>query len=172
MNILTENNEVLDTDVISRQTNYTVLSFEDNKNPDFYSNRIIKDLEDSNGAVITLNIGPFECILPMHWSILCTDYDKVDTIPLHELSGRNFLVFCVNPISGYKPSFFEVKTGISFSNANWTSPVMAEKDLLAVPIGMEEKTNSSNMSDVKQNPICAFFATNKIDINRPISDIW
>lgn len=170
MLILTEENTVAHTDQINYEVHYSVLSFEDYKNPDFYF-RKIPYLDAYNCAAISLEIGPFKTIIPLHFWVLCTDYEYVQTIPLYELNPKEDpLVFCFNPISGFRPEYYRLRVSTNlmpiFPSTNWTMPPVAEKDMIVVPLG--EHTTS----DKHVGPICAIFSPNKLEVSRSLSDIW
>ncbi len=169
MLILSPENKFVNTDLLTESVNYGVLSFKDYKNPDFFFDRKIEYLEEFSSASITLRIGQFETVMPLHWSILCTDLEYVQTVPLQEVSGRNFTVFCLNPIDGYKPEYEILKTGMIFPNTTWTCPPIADKDMLVVPLG---KMDEAPDAEVSRGPLCAIFSPNKIEIYKEISEIW
>ncbi len=170
MLILSPENEVLNTDTLTEETNYGVLSFKDYKHPDFYFDRKIDFfVEEFASASITLRIGQFETVMPLHWSILCTDLEYVQTVPLQDVSGRDFTIFCLNPIDGYKPEYEILKTGDIFPNTTWTCPPILDKDMLVVPLGRMDMPHGANH---ERGPLCAIFSPNKIEIYKPISDVW
>lgn len=165
--LLSENNNVLYTDTISHVCHYSVLNFKDQDSPDFFFNELTQ-IEEFSSASIILTIGPFEIVMPIHWSILCSDLEYVQSIPLYEISGRDYSVFTVNPIDGYMPNYFRLRTGEIFSNTTWSCPPMEDKEMLVVPLGKIERYDDG----VERGPACAIFSSSKIDISRPISDIW
>lgn len=198
MLIITAENEVQDTDHLNDHYNYGVLSFKDYKCPDFFFPRI-EYLEEFNSASITLHIGKFEAVMPLHWSILCTDLENVQSIPLYEAAGRDFAVFCLNPIDGFMPEFHPLRTGTIFPSTTWMAPPMADKDMLVVPLGRTTKSSAAITAEARRmvnstevvteagpevkapevevqrgvkGPICAMFSPSKLEINKPISDIW
>jgi len=168
MKILSETNEVLDTDLVDDEfVYYSVLSFRDYRCPDFFFEKTCF-LEEWNSASMTLHIGDSNVVMPMHWSVLCTDLEYVQSVPLYETAGRDYTVFCVNPIDGYMPEFRTLKTSSIFPNTTWTAPPISEKDMLVVPIG----TTGGQGRTLERGPICAIFAPSKIEIYKPVSDIW
>ena len=170
MLILSPDNVVYNTDTLAEEgIHYGVLSFKDYKHPDFYFDRRVDYLEEFNSASITLRIGQFETVMPLHWSILCTDLEYVQTVPLQDVSGRDFTVFCLNPIDGYKPEYEILKTGDIFPNTVWTCPPISDKDMLVVPLGNMDMPHGAV---VERGPLCAIFSPNKIEIYKPISDVW
>lgn len=170
MLILNEQNQKLNTDVINSECFYSVLSFADFKNPDFYFEKLTQ-IEEFSSASIKLEIGQapnvFELIVPFHWSILCSDMEYVQAIPLHEVRGRNFSVFCLNPIDGYMPYYLKLRTRDIYPNTVWTCPPVDDKNMLVVPLGTVDRNDLT----VQKGPICAMFTPNRIDVNRPISDL-
>jgi hypothetical protein len=207
MLILTAENEIKNTDQITESVHYSVLSFKDFKCPDFFF-RKIEFLEEFNSASITLYLGGFEIVMPLHWSVLCTDLENVQSLPLHEAAGRDFFVFCLNPINGYMPEFFPLRAGMVLPNTTWMAPPVEDKDMLVVPLGAParkpkkvveaEAVKVANSNEVitipgkevpeqpveseppvenrfmsrRKGPVCAMFSPSKLEINRPISDIW
>lgn len=171
MLMLNEMNKVLDTNTISQQCNYWVLRMKDVKNPDFFCESIADQIEVFSSASVSLNIGPFEIVMPLHWSVLCSDLEYVQTIPLYELNGQDYSVFCVNPLDSYMPEYLPLRQRTIFPNTTWSCPPMEDKDMLVVPLGYAERQNKS-IKAVERGPVCAIFSPNKIDISRPISDIW
>lgn len=169
MLILSDRNAALDTDKITTEDHYWVLSFQDYKNPDFFVRSTTKYLEEFNSASITLVIGTYTLVMPLHWCILCTDQEYVQSIPLYELNGRAYDVFCFNPVDGYLPSYYSMRTRTIFPNTTWTTPPIADKDMIVVPLG--EPPHRPNVPLVK-GPMCAIFSPNKIEVNRPLSEIW
>lgn len=165
MLILTENNKVVNTDTLDREAHYGVLSFKDYKNPDFFFPRINRVIEQFSSASVTLHIGPHTVVMPILWSILCSDYDTVENIPLHDFGGKNYSVLCVNPIDGYMPTFYPLRMGEIYPNTVWTAPQIGDKDMLVVPLGPNTK-----MPD--RGPECAIFSASKMDVNKPLSDIF
>lgn len=170
MLILTAENEILNTDSmkVGDKVHHSILSLQDPSNSDFYFN-IIEFLDEFSSAAVTLRIGDHEIVMPLHWSVICTDLEYLHSIPLYDLGGRNFPAFCLNPIDGFQPDFLRVRQGTIFPLANWTAPQMNDKDLLVVPLG---PTNRPNIEGSKRGPICAIFSASKVEIYKPIGDIW
>ena len=169
MRILTAENEIVDTDIPTNDDfyYYSVLSFRDFKNPDFYFEKTYI-LEEWNSASMSLHIGQYTIVMPMHWSILCTDLEYVQSVPLYETPGRDFGIFCINPVDGYMPGFHTLRTSSIFPNTTWTAPPVRDKDMLVVPIGFEPTLHE----DLERGPICAIFSPNKMEVYKPLSDIW
>ena len=172
MLILTADNEVLNTDnmKVNDVVHHGVLSLQDPSHADFYFN-VIEYLEEFSSASILLKVGDaHEIVMPLHWSILCTDMEYVHSIPLYELGGRQFPAFCLNPIDGFAPEFLRVRPGTIFPSANWTVPQIHDKDLLVVPLG--EHARPAGIRGSKRGPICAMFSASKVEVYKPIGDIW
>lgn len=167
MLLLSNENKVINTDMITKSVHHFVLSFKDYKNPDFMC-RPIPFIEVFNSDSISLNIGPFNLVMPLHWSVLCTDMEMVESIPLEEVAGRNYSVFGVNPIDGYMPQYMTLKARTIFPNTAWTAPAIEKKELLLVPLGHMNHPEAKT----QRGPICAIFSPTDIDVNKAISDIW
>ena len=171
MLVLTAENKILNTDslVVNDEIYHSVLKLEDPAHPDFYMD-VIEYLDEFTSASITLRIGTHEIVMPLHWSIICTDMEYLHSIPLYELGGRHFPAFCLNPIDGFSPEFLRVRTGTIFPQSNWTSPQLHDKNLLVVPLGDHDRVDSFRAS--KKGPVCAMFSASKVEVYRPIGDIW
>lgn len=167
MLILDENNTVRDTDKIAESCHYSVLRFKDPKYPDFFFEEL-PYVEEFISHTMKLHIGPdespFVVFVPFHWSILCSDMEYVQTIPLYEFMGRDFHAFCLNPVDGYMPYYERVRIVEIFENTSWTCPPIQDKDMLVMPIGNHPKGGA-------RGPTCAILSQHKLDINLPISDI-
>ena len=171
MLILTVENEPLNTDQmqIGQEYHAGVLSFKDPDDPDFFF-PVVEFLEEFTAASVVLSVGQFQLVMPLHWSILCTDMEYVHTIPLHELGGKQLPAFCLNPIDGFSPEFFRVRQGTIFPQASWTAPQLHDKDLLVVPLG--DYSKPTQRGDRKRGPLCAMFSASKVEVYKPIGDIW
>ena len=88
----------------------------------------------------------------------------VEEIPLYEFSGRVFNAFSVNPIDGYFPHYPPVRIVEIYSNTTWSCPPIKDKEMLVVPIG-------PSVEGETKGPMCVILSPNKLDINRPLSDI-
>jgi hypothetical protein len=163
MLILNDHNKILDTDKISEACAYSVLRFKDTKNPDFFFEEL-GHVEEFTSHTIKLGIGDYTTFVPFHWSILCSDLEYIQTIPLHEFSGRPFQAFCMNPIDGFMPHYPVVRILEIFQNITWSCPPMKDKDMLVIPIGDNPQGNG-------KGPLCAIMSPHKLDISRPIGDI-
>jgi hypothetical protein len=173
MRILSSENTIEDTDVLSKTVHYSVLSFRDYKNPDFYMEKL-RCVDEVESASISIEIGPFKLVMPFSWSIVITDFDILECIPLSDVIGKSFPVFCMNPIDGYLASFHSIRTGMFFAKTTWTAPPMGEKDMLVIPLGFEARRERLNREGVhvEVGPICAIFSPTKMEINKQIADIW
>jgi len=168
MYILSADNRILNTDQINRETRYWVLSFEDYQEPDFF-HRTLTAIEEYTCPAISLDIGDYTCVVPLHWRILCSDYENVQTIPLEEINRNDHIVFAFNPISSFMPDYLTMRVSTRlpaiYPSLNWSCPVMSEKDMIVVPL-------LANNSSAGDKPSCVIFSTNKHDVHLPSSDIW
>lgn len=171
MIVLNEKNEFLNTSFVRDSFYYSVLSFDDYQNPDFMF-RETNHLVHFTIAGIALELFArkhyYKIVVPMHWWILLGEMDEVQTIPLYELCRNDYLAFCFNPIDGRRPELLNMRVASSpsiYPNAGWTSPPVAEKDLILIPLGPNPDTNNGG-------PLCAMFSTNKFEVSRTAGDIW
>lgn len=160
---LDEYNNVRDTDKVGEEYNYAVLRFKDPKNPDFFFEGL-EYMEEFTSYTLKIMVGEYEMFVPFHWSILCSDFENVQTIPFYEFSGRSFNAFSMNPLDSYFPNYPMVRIVEVFANTTWSCPPVQDKDMLVVPLGDFPETGI-------KGPPCIVLGPHKLDINRPISDI-
>lgn len=163
-------NNVIDTDQISKQCHYSVLRCKDKDNTDFFF-ELMPQVEEFTSCKIEITIGEKYVVgMPFQWSILCSDGDILESMPIPEFFGRQFSAFCLNPIDGGTPSYLDLELGEITGGQwerdmpTWSSPVVADKEFLVVPIGFDSMRPN-------KGPICAMFTPHKIDIKRTVGDI-
>lgn len=173
MLILSDSNRIMDTDRLNTSVHYSILSFRDYKNPDFFIDKL-EYVDEVQSASIAIEIGPYKLVMPYSWSVVITDFEMLECVPLHDAIGRTFPVFCMNPLDGYLTNFYPLRTGMIYPNTTWTAPPLGEKDMLVVPLGMEKRREKFNRdgTSVDAGPICAIFSQTKMEINKQIADIW
>lgn len=167
MLFLNDGNQIVDSDHISKQCYYNVLKCKDPENTDFFCN-LLTYIEEFSSCRMEVVIGEkYTIYVPFHWSILCSEGDTVENIPLYNISGRQFTAFCFNPIDSSKPTYLSIELGEIFSSASWTSPPVADKEFLVVP--MPTKIIDSNRPN--KGPNCVMMTPHKLDINKTVGDI-
>jgi hypothetical protein len=172
MRILNDRNEIIDLDMTNTELHFSVLSFRDLKQPDFFFEELTH-IEVIEASAITLQIGPFRLVMPLVWHVLVSDYDNVESVPLWEAHGKPLNVVCVNPIDGFSLQFLPLNTRAMFPRSTWTCPPMGERDMLVVPLGESGRSRLDRTGKpVRVGPTCAVFTATKMDLNRPLSDIW
>lgn len=153
MKFLTEENTTLDTDLIGnrveKQLYFMTLDFSRPKSPDYLA-KPLNGINEYNDAAAEITIGDFELILPLKWHILVCDAGVVEYVPLKRLSGKGMKAFCLNPISGYMPSFLEVRILDSHRTASWSCPIFDKDNLLVIPVGKERTVDG----DLRDYPTC------------------
>lgn len=168
MLVLTVDNKIINTDTMSvgDEVHHAILSFKDLTEPDFFF-EMIEFLDEFSSASIALRIGTHQIVMPLHWSVLCTDMEYLQSIPLVDVGGKQFPVFCLNPLDGYAPDFLPLRTGTIYPQTTWTAPPLGDKDLLVVPLG-----TGNRPADGGRGPLCAMFSASKFEVYKPIGDIW
>jgi hypothetical protein len=173
MKILTSENRVVDTDVErSLDIHYSVLSFKDYKNPDFYFERASNGYEQIECSSATLQIGDHTLAVPFPWCVLVTDLEMVDCPPIENLLGKSMPGFCLNPIDGYRVEFLKVKLKMIYPSGTFIVPVMGNKDMLVVPLGYKREKVNKHGKLVECGPLCVILSPSKMELNKPISDIF
>lgn len=163
MLFLNEDNQIMDTDSITSIHHYCILDMKNPKDMDF---RFIEmtEVQEFSSSPMQLDIGPYQIFAPIHWSIMFFDGEYVQSMPIHEISGRTFDIFCLNPIDSFFPYYHPIRVRGPFPKNNWTCPGVKDKELLVVPLG--------DPPNGKGGPICAIFSPSKLEIQKPLSDIW
>lgn len=171
MRILTHENKLVDTDVVRQELHYSVLSFKDYKNPDFYFEKATA-YEQIECASASITVGDFSLVVPFPWCILVTDLETVDCLPIDNLLGKSMPAFCLNPIDGYRIEFLTVKLRMIYPNGSFVIPVLGNKDMLVVPLGYGPTRRGKDGEPIEAGPICTILSPTKMELSKPISDIW
>ena len=166
MNILTLENQAFEMNEIPEEIDdlrFSILDNSDPKNPDYYFIPLIF-LESFNSPALVLKINDNVIKMPVDWQILIGEPDQGDleVVPLTSINDRGFSAFTFNPLSSYRPEFFEVEILDIYQDVKWFFPKLKPGQLLSVPITSGEA------------PLCAYFVK---DISRQseivnYSEIW
>lgn len=171
MRILSSDNVAIDTDITRSDFHYSVLSFKDYKNPDFFCERATS-YEQIECASASLLIGEYSLVVPFPWCILVSDFDTVDCLPIDNLLGKSMPAFCLNPIDGYRVEFMTAKLKMIYPSGSFIIPVLGNKDMLVVPLGTTRIRRDKDGNAVEGGPICVILSPTKMELSKPISDIW
>jgi hypothetical protein len=131
---------------IDEDMRYAVLDNSDPKNPDYFYLPLIF-LESFTGPAAVLKIGPWELTMPLDWCTIVGDPTGPDmeVLPLTSLNDRGFRTFTFNPLSGFKPDFYDIDIINVYQDVKWYFPKMKAGQLLATPL------------HPGKNPTCAYF---------------
>lgn len=142
---------------------FAILDNSDPKNPDYFFIPLIF-LESFNSPALVLNIGGNMVKMPVDWQVLIGEPDigDLEVIPLTSINDRGFSVFAFNPLSSFKPEFFNIEIIDIYQDVKWYFPKLKPGQMLAVPI------------ESGDSPLCAYFVK---DISRQseivdYSKIW
>lgn len=96
----------------------------------------IQYLEETTGAVITVEINGLQFDVPAHWNILITDDDtwQLDTIPLSSCANQKTLAYVMSP-NEYTLRTAEVKIIDYCGHKALVHPLLAKGTGLCHPIG-------------------------------------
>jgi hypothetical protein len=169
--ILTNENKAVDTDVVRTELYYSVLSFKDYKNPDFFFEKATayEQIECSSASIM---VGDFSLVVPFPWCIMVTDFETVDCLPIDNLLGKSMPAFCLNPIDGYRLEFLKVKLKMIYPNGSFIIPVLGNKDMLVVPLGYGKVRHGKDGEPIESGPICVVLSPTKMELSKALSDIW
>lgn len=174
MKVLSDENKIIDIDVIRHGFHYSILSFKDFKNPDFYFEPVT-GLELIECSSASLTIGEFNLMVPIPWCILVIDYDLglIECLPIIDLLGKKIFAFGINPIDGFRIEYPEIKLNMIYQSMSFLIPTLSNKDMLTVPLGYKEKKKLDKDGNEKTvGPLCVILSPSKLEVNRHISDIW
>jgi hypothetical protein len=132
---------------------FCVLDNSDPKDPDYFYIPLIF-LESFNSPALVLKIGPWTVKMPVDWQLLIGEPDlgDLEVVPLTSINDRGFKVFTFNPLSSFKPEFFDVEIVDIYQDVKWYFPKLKPGQMLAVPL-----------EEGKDKPLCAYFVK---DISR------
>lgn len=176
MKILSEKNKIVDLDVERQNVYYSVLSFKNFKEPDYYFEPLTGlELIECDSA--SLKIGDFSVVVPFPWCILVLSTDTeeatVDCLPIVDLLGKSTPAFCINPIDGYRVEFPSIKLTMIYPNGSFLIPTLGNKDMLVIPLGYNgKKRRNSNGEFVNIGPVCTILSPTKMEVNRSIVDLF
>ena len=147
MKILTLENKTFSLnelpDEVDENTRFAVLDNSDPKEPDFFFMPLIF-LESFNAPAMVLRIGDKEVTMPIDWSIAVGDSSSssdIEILPLTSLNDRGFEALVFNPLSSFRVEFKKIEIVNFYNDVKWYFPKMKNGQLLAVPLGNEDKPN-------------------------------
>ncbi len=150
MQILTLENKIYHLNDLPNEVDddlrFAVLDNSDNQNPDYFYIPLIF-LESFTAPAAVLKIGPYTVNMPLDWSTIVGDPEGPDMeiIPLTSLNDRGFKTFCFNPLSSFRPEFYDIDIIDVYPDVRWYFPKMKPGQLLCTPLNNEHK------------PPCAYF---------------
>lgn len=138
MNILTLENQAFEMSEIPEEVDdlrFAILDNSDPKNPDYFFIPLIF-LESFNSPALVLSIGGNLVKMPADWQILIGEPDigDMEVVPLTSINDRGFSAFSFNPLSSYRPTFYNVEIVDVYQDVKWYFPKLRPGQLLSVPI--------------------------------------
>lgn len=166
MKILTSDDNSFDINNVggtfNEELTFSILDYSDPSDIDYFNLPLIF-LENYERPSVDLQIGEHRLQIPLDWSVVIVDKHSgvVETIELKSINGREFDVWCLNPISGFAPEFLPIKIMNVFPNKEWFVPKLKNGHILVVPL------------ETKQSPLCALFVrdSNKIPDQLDVSSL-
>ena len=85
--------------------------------------------------------------MPLDWCTIVGDPEGPDmeVLPITSLNDRGFKSFCFNPLSSFRPEFFDIDIVNVYQDVKWYFPKMKAGQLLSTPLEPGYK------------PTCAYF---------------
>jgi hypothetical protein len=133
-------------DEIDDDLRFAVLDNSDPANPDYFYIPLIF-LESFTAPAAVLKVGPYTVNMPLDWCTIVGDPEGPDMeiMPLTSLNDRGFKTFLFNPLSGFRPEFYDVDIIDVYQDVKWYFPKMKPGQLLCTPLSEDP------------NPLCAYF---------------
>ena len=133
-------------DEIDEDLRFNVLDNSDSQNPDYFFIPLIF-LESFTAPAAVLKIGPYTVNMPLDWCTIVGDPTGPDmeVLPLTSLNDRGFKTFTFNPLSSFRPEFYDIDIIDVYQDVKWYFPKMKPGQLLTTPLTGGNK------------PPCAFF---------------
>lgn len=133
-------------ETVDEDLRYAVLDNSDNQNPDYFFLPLIF-LESFTGPAVVLRIGKHEITVPLDWCTIVGDPagPELEVLPLTSLNDRGFKTFTFNPLSSFRPEFYDIDIINVYQDVKWYFPKLKPGQLICTPLHPGE------------NPICAYF---------------
>jgi hypothetical protein len=150
MQILTLENKIYHLNDLPEEVDddlrFAVLDNSDNQNPDYFHIPLIF-LESFTAPAAVLKVGPYTVNMPLDWCTIVGDPEgpEMEIIPLTSLNDRGFKTFIFNPLSSFRPEFYDIDIIDVYQDVKWYFPKMKPGQLLCTPLNNEPK------------PPCAYF---------------
>ena len=150
MQILTLDNKIYHLndlpDEIDEDLRFSVMDNSDPSSPDYFYIPLIF-LESFTAPAAVLKVGPYTINMPLDWCTIVGDPEgpEMEIIPLTSLNDRGFKTFIFNPLSSFRPEFYDIDIIDVYQDVKWYFPKMRPGQLLCTPLNNEEK------------PPCAYF---------------
>ena len=131
---------------------YCVLDYSDPANADYHWVPLVF-LESFSAPAAVLKIGDNTIQMPLDWSIIIGEPElgEPEVVPIMSVNDRGFKAFQFNPLSSFRPEFYDIDIINVYPDVKWYFPKLKPGQMLAVPI-----TDGDN-------PLCAYFVK---DISR------
>ena len=153
MQILTLDNKIYHLndlpDEVDEDLRFSVMDNSDPQNPDYFYIPLIF-LESFTAPAAVLKVGPYTVNMPLDWCTIVGDPEGPDMeiIPLTSLNDRGFRTFIFNPLSSFRPEFYDIDIVDVYQDVRWYFPKMKNGQLLTVPLS--EETNTPCVFFVKE----------------------
>ena len=125
---------------------FAVLDNSNASDPDYFFIPLIF-LESFTCPAAVLQVGPYQLTMPLDWCTIVGDPSgpEMEVLPITSLNDRGFKTFCFNPLSSFRPEFYDIDIINIYQDVKWYFPKMKAGQLLATPLygGAE--------------PMCAYF---------------
>ena len=150
MQILTLDNKIYHLndlpDEIEDDLRFSVMDNSDPSNPDYFYIPLIF-LESFTAPAAVLKIGPYTVNMPLDWCTIVGDPEgpEMEILPLTSLNDRGFRTFTFNPLSSFRPEFYDIDIIDVYQDVKWYFPKMKSGQLLCTPLSNDPK------------PVCAYF---------------
>lgn len=120
---------------VDEDLRFSVLDNSDPHNPDYFYIPLIF-LESFTAPAAVLKVGPYTVNMPLDWCCIVGDPygPEMEVLPLTSLNDRGFNTFIFNPLSSFRPEFYDIDIIDVYQDVKWYFPKMKPGQLLTTPL--------------------------------------
>ena len=112
---------------------YCILSFERNRNPDYFW-KPLTTVEEFDDAAAMIEVCGVKIAVPFRWSIMTCELDMAMFTSIEDCVGKSPILFSYNPLNGYMPDRLSMRIDNILPNYPFRIPKIEKNGLLVLPI--------------------------------------
>ena len=133
-------------DEVTDDLRFAIFDNTDVENPDYFFVPLMF-LESFTCPAVVLKIGEHKITMPYDWCTIVGDPagPDLEIMQFGSLNGRGFQTFAFNPLTSFRPNFYDIDIIDVYSDVNWFFPKLKPGQLLCTPL------------TTGHNPECVYF---------------